>query len=174
MSDFYDEIMNNEMPKSEQNKPEPEEPIEASAVNEEPVQQPEPNEEPIQQTDSYEEPVQHTESYEEPAQETEPSESSYEWNAEDKTESGEYHYSYVNGNNSSASHNPNNYDSYRSQPTGSQGYGYQQPRQTTANPLRLSVAAERLQQLFLRAELRHATATAAAAQASGCQGSQAP
>ena len=61
-------------------------------------------------------------------------ESSYEWNAEDKTESGEYHYSYVNGNNSSASHNPNNYDSYRSQPTGSQGYGYQQPRQTTANP----------------------------------------
>ena len=134
MSDFYDEIMNNEMPKSEQNKPEPEEPIEASAAAQEPVQQPEPNEEPIQQTDSYEEPVQHTESYEEPAQETEPSESSYEWNAEDKTESGEYHYSYVNGNNSSASHNPNNYDSYRSQPTGSQGYGYQQPRQTTANP----------------------------------------
>ncbi len=115
MSDFYDEIMNNEMPKSEQNKPEQEEPVQASAANEEPVPQ----------TDSYE-----------PEQEQESSESSYEWNAEDKTESGEYHYSYVNGNNSAASHNPNNYDApYRTQqPTGTQGYAYRQPGQTSANP----------------------------------------
>lgn len=33
-------------------------------------------------------------------------ESSYEWNSG----SSEYHYSYVNGNNSKASHNPNNYE----------------------------------------------------------------
>lgn len=39
------------------------------------------------------------------------SESSYEWNS-DSTKSGgsEYHYSYVNGNNQTASHNPNNYE----------------------------------------------------------------
>ena len=41
------------------------------------------------------------------------SENSYEWNS-DKTEratGSEYHYSYVNGNNQNAPHNPNNYDS---------------------------------------------------------------
>ncbi len=37
-------------------------------------------------------------------------ESSYEWNAESERDSSEYHYSYINGNNRSASHNPNNYD----------------------------------------------------------------
>ncbi len=40
-------------------------------------------------------------------------ENSYEWNP-DKTEkspNSEYHYSYVNGNNQNAAHNPNNYDS---------------------------------------------------------------
>lgn len=39
------------------------------------------------------------------------SESSYEWNGDSTQNSGsEYHYSYVNGNNQTASHNPNNYD----------------------------------------------------------------
>ncbi|MCD8025618.1 MAG: trypsin-like peptidase domain-containing protein [Clostridiales bacterium] len=37
-------------------------------------------------------------------------ESSYEWNAGGSSSSGEYHYSYVNGNNENAAHNPNNYD----------------------------------------------------------------
>lgn len=38
-------------------------------------------------------------------------ESSYEWNSDStQSGSGEYHYSYVNGNNSKASHNPNNYE----------------------------------------------------------------
>ena len=115
MSDFYDEIMNNEMPKSEQNKHGQEETAQASAA--------------------YEDTAEQTSAYEEPAQEPESSESSYEWNAENHTETGEYHHSYVNGNNSTAPHNPNNYDTpYRSQQTGStQGYGYQQPRQNT-NP----------------------------------------
>ena len=60
-------------------------------------------------------------------------EASYEWNTE-KTDSrsggSEYHYSYVNGNNRDASHNPNRYNgqtgyssqqSYSSQSTGA-GY----------------------------------------------------
>ncbi len=38
-------------------------------------------------------------------------ESSYEWNARtEPKESGEYHYSYINGNNQNAEHNPNNYE----------------------------------------------------------------
>ncbi len=42
-------------------------------------------------------------------------ESSYEWNADSSYRNGEYHYSYINGNNSDASHNPNNNeDSYSS------------------------------------------------------------
>lgn len=42
-------------------------------------------------------------------------ESSYEWNAERGYQNGEYHYSYINGANSDAPHNPNNYeDSYSS------------------------------------------------------------
>lgn len=47
-------------------------------------------------------------------------ESSYEWNShssQNTSGSTEYHYSYVNGNNTDASHNPNNYDSaYSSSP----------------------------------------------------------
>lgn len=44
------------------------------------------------------------------------SESSYEWNGDGtQNSSSEYHYSYVNGNNQTASHNPNNYDSAYSQ-----------------------------------------------------------
>ena len=64
-------------------------------------------------------------------------ESSYEWNAESRQSDNEYHYSYINGNNSSASHNPNNYDdaystvrssqsdasSYQSQGTAFHNYG---------------------------------------------------
>lgn len=69
---------------------------------------------------------------------------SYEWNS-DKTESkstgSEYHYSYVNGNNKDASHNPNRYNeqtqyssqqSYSSQNTGA-GYSnnYHNPNANT-------------------------------------------
>lgn len=45
-------------------------------------------------------------------------ESSYEWNSNSsQTDSnGEYHYSYINGNNENASHNPNNYESAYSTP----------------------------------------------------------
>ena len=61
-------------------------------------------------------------------------EASYEWNTEktdSRTGGSEYHYSYVNGNNRDASHNPNRYNSqngyssqqsYSSQSTGA-GYG---------------------------------------------------
>ena len=48
-------------------------------------------------------------------------ESSYEWNATEN----EYRHSYINGNNSSAPHNPNNYENAYSS---HQGYGYQQPQ----------------------------------------------
>lgn len=55
-----------------------------------------------------------------------PVESSYEWNSErssHKTD-GEYHYSYINGNNADASHNPNNYDSaYSSAQSDYSSYG---------------------------------------------------
>ena len=78
-------------------------------------------------------------------------ESSYEWNGEPKSaESNEYHYSYVNGNNQNADHNPNNYDSaysaggsadysaaYRQQSNGSTNYSYNganNPNQQTNNP----------------------------------------
>lgn len=37
-------------------------------------------------------------------------ESSYEWNPENPYRGGEYRYSYINGNNQNAAHNPNNYD----------------------------------------------------------------
>lgn len=43
-------------------------------------------------------------------QEVTSAEGSYEWNPPSHQTSGEYHYSYVNGNNETASHNPNNYD----------------------------------------------------------------
>ena len=63
-------------------------------------------------------------------------ESSYEWNT-DKAQptDSEYHYSYVNGSNSAAPHNPNNYDNaYSAQRRyGSTGYSsYQQPQQSNA------------------------------------------
>lgn len=61
-------------------------------------------------------------------------EDSYEWNSDksdNKSDSTEYHYSYVNGNNKDASHNPNRYNEptqYSSQNTSS-GYSnnYQNP-----------------------------------------------
>ena len=61
-------------------------------------------------------------------------EASYEWNSDksdNKSDSTEYHYSYVNGNNKDASHNPNRYNEptqYSSQNTSS-GYSnnYQNP-----------------------------------------------
>lgn len=61
-------------------------------------------------------------------------EASYEWNSDksdNKSDSTEYHYSYVNGNNKDASHNPNRYNEptqYSSQNTNS-GYSnnYQNP-----------------------------------------------
>lgn len=46
-----------------------------------------------------------------PKTQTPVEESSYEWNAEKRYSDGEYHYSYINGNNKNASHNPNNYES---------------------------------------------------------------
>lgn len=50
---------------------------------------------------------------------TEQNESSYEWNsdaANRNNQANEYHYSYVNGKNSTADHNPNNYENlYSSQ-----------------------------------------------------------
>ena len=71
-------------------------------------------------------------------------EASYEWNSDrtdDSSNSSEYHYSYVNGNNKDASHNPNRYNesahyssqqNYTSQNTGS-GYSnnYHNPNTDT-------------------------------------------
>lgn len=65
-------------------------------------------------------------------------EASYEWNSDksdNKSDSTEYHYSYVNGNNKDASHNPNRYNEptqYSSQNTSS-GYcnNYQNPNTNT-------------------------------------------
>ncbi len=45
------------------------------------------------------------------AQASEPvQESSYEWNSDRNYSDGEYHYSYINGANRNADHNPNNYE----------------------------------------------------------------
>lgn len=44
-------------------------------------------------------------------QEVTSAEGSYEWNSGSQQSGSEYHYSYVNGNNETASHNPNNYES---------------------------------------------------------------
>lgn len=65
-------------------------------------------------------------------------EASYEWNSDksdNKSDSTEYHYSYVNGNNKDASHNPNRYNEptqYSSQNTSS-GYSnnYNNPNTNT-------------------------------------------
>lgn len=43
-------------------------------------------------------------------------EGSYEWNSERGYQNGEYHYSYINGANSDAPHNPNNYEDNYSAP----------------------------------------------------------
>ena len=55
-----------------------------------------------------------------------PVENSYEWNSDNPYRSGEYRYSYINGNNQNAAHNPNNYDdAYSSAGTGAAaGNGY--------------------------------------------------
>ncbi|MEE1219982.1 MAG: trypsin-like peptidase domain-containing protein [Ruminococcus sp.] len=72
-----------------------------------------------------------------PANTEDKTEASYEWNSENRqsTNNGEYRYSYVNGNNKNASHNPNNYETAYSNPQKSsadyaQNYGYasQQPQ----------------------------------------------
>lgn len=63
-------------------------------------------------------------------------ESSYEWNSDKSYNNGEYHYSYINGNNSDAAHNPNNYDdAFTSQPQQevSSNYGSYQQTQSS-NP----------------------------------------
>ena len=67
------------------------------------------------------------------AAETE-TESSYEWNADKSSPAdNEYHYSYVNGSNSTASHNPNNYDgAYPAQRSYGSGYQYQRPQQNAS------------------------------------------
>lgn len=55
-------------------------------------------------------------------------ESSYEWNSENSYRNGEYHYSYINGNNSAADHNPNNYDDAYSTSGSESGTGYDSHR----------------------------------------------
>lgn len=54
------------------------------------------------------------------------SENSYEWNSE-KTGGDEYHYSYVNGNNVNAAHNPNKYDSIYADTASSTNSGESNP-----------------------------------------------
>ncbi len=71
--------------------------------------------------------------YNETTQQAKDNEGSYEWNGGQSAQSGtEYHYSYINGNNETASHNPNNYDSAYSSP---------QP-QNTGNPYSYSGASQ--------------------------------
>lgn len=62
----------------------------------------------------------------------EPAEGSYEWNADGTEKGNEYHYSYVNGNNQTAPHNPNNYDNdYSTRVTAND---YEQYNNTNNNP----------------------------------------
>ncbi len=49
-------------------------------------------------------------------------ESSYEWNSDRNYSDGEYHYSYINGANKNADHNPNNYDDAYSNSAYQRGY----------------------------------------------------
>ena len=67
------------------------------------------------------------------AAETE-TESSYEWNADKSSAAdSEYHHSYVNGSNSTAPHNPHNYDgAYPAQRSYGGGYQYQRPQQNAS------------------------------------------
>ncbi len=64
-------------------------------------------------------------------------ESSYEWNAGASDRGGEYHYSFVNGNNRDSAHNPNRYDDYAPAQVQSA-----QPEQS-ANPYSSSYTAPR-------------------------------
>ena len=62
-------------------------------------------------------------------------ESSYEWNSDSSYKNGEYHYSYINGSNSEADHNPNNYDdAYSTSRSDSSGYDSYQPYGSQSNP----------------------------------------
>ena len=75
----------------------------------------EPNSEPNDKTDNFEDIKSSSADTQEQSSEQENAsgENSYEWNSDStqqQTSSNEYHYSYVNGNNENASHNPNNYD----------------------------------------------------------------
>lgn len=75
----------------------------------------EPNSEPNNRTDNFDDIKSSSADTQKQSseQDNNSGESSYEWNSDSapKNNSGnEYHYSYVNGNNENASHNPNNYD----------------------------------------------------------------
>ena len=50
------------------------------------------------------------------AKEEAASENSYEWNSQSDRTGGEYHYSFINGNNRDSAHNPNNYEDVVSRP----------------------------------------------------------
>ena len=66
-----------------------------------------PSEENLNSTDVSSNDIYSSSSPEEPGAQDE---GSYEWNAEPKEETTEYHYSYINGNNRNAAHNPNKYE----------------------------------------------------------------
>ena len=59
-----------------------------------------------------------------PAPEAAQQESSYEWNSNGSYRNGEYRYSYINGANSDAPHNPNNYENAYSSPSSSDTGSY--------------------------------------------------
>jgi serine protease Do len=64
---------------------------------------------------------------------TSATESSYEWNGDKPSSSNEYHYSYINGNNETASHNPNNYENaYSTNYSSASNSGY--TSSNTSNP----------------------------------------
>ena len=82
-----------------------------------------PSEENLNSTDVSSNDIYSSSSHEEPEAQDE---GSYEWNAEPKEETTEYHYSYINGNNTDAEHNPNNYnDNYSSYGTSNTSQSYQ-------------------------------------------------
>lgn len=74
-------------------------------------------------------------------------EGSYEWNGGSNAQSsgssnGEYHYSYVNGNNQTAPHNPNNYDNAYSTPSKPSGDFTNQQTQTDYNSYSVNNSSE--------------------------------
>ena len=82
-----------------------------------------PSEENLNSTDVSSNDIYSSSPHEEPEAQDE---GSYEWNAEPKEETTEYHYSYINGNNADAEHNPNNYnDNYSSYGTSNTSQSYQ-------------------------------------------------